>query len=74
MKGIGMLLLILGCLIASAGLIMLVSPRIPWLGSLPGDIHYRGKSTSFHLPLTTCVVVSIVLTLLLNLVLSWYRR
>jgi hypothetical protein len=39
-----------------------------------GDIHYRGKHTSFHFPLTTCIVASIILTVVLNLVLRWFRR
>jgi len=74
MKGLGMLLLIVGCITAVVGLVLLVVPRIPWLENLPGDVHYRGKGTSFHFPVVTCIVVSIVLTVLLNVVMRLLRR
>ena len=69
-----MLLLIVGCATVAIGLVLLFASRVPWLGHLPGDIHYRGKNTSFHFPLATCIVVSIVLTVVLNLVMRWFRR
>jgi hypothetical protein len=74
MRNLGMLLLIVGCATAAIGLALLFASKVPWLGHLPGDIHYRGKSTSFDFPLATCIVVSIVLTLVLNIVLRWFRR
>jgi len=74
MKSLGMLLLIVGGVTAAVGLALLLAPKVPWLGQLPGDIHYRGKNTSFDFPVTTCIVVSIVLTMVLNLVLRWFRR
>ena len=69
-----MLLLITGCITAAVGLVLLFAPKLPWLGHLPGDIHYEGKNTSFHFPVVTCIVVSIVLTVLMNLVLRLFRR
>ena len=74
MKSLGMLLLIVGCVTAAVGLVLLFAPRIPWLGNLPGDIRYRGKSTEFHFPVVTCVVISIVLTVVLNVLLRLFRR
>lgn len=74
MKSLGMLLLIAGCITAVVGLVLLVSPKIPWLGNLPGDIHYRGKHTSLHFPVVTCIVVSIVLTIVLSVALRLFRR
>lgn len=74
MKNLGMLLLIVGCVTAAVGLVLLITPKIPWLDNLPGDIHYRGKSTEFHFPVVTCIVVSIVLTIVLNVVLKLFRR
>jgi hypothetical protein len=38
------------------------------IGRLPGDIVYRGKSTTFYFPLATCIVLSVVLSLVLYLV------
>jgi hypothetical protein len=74
MRSLGMLLLILGCVTAAVGIVLLVAPKMPWLGNLPGDIHYRGKNTEFHFPVVTCVVVSIVLTVVLNIVLRLFGR
>lgn len=74
MKNLGVLLLIAGLATAAVGLALLLVPKIPWLGHLPGDIHWRGRNTSFHFPVVTCIVVSIVLTVLLNLVLRLFRR
>jgi hypothetical protein len=54
--------------------VLLLAPRIPWLGHLPGDIHYRDNSPSFHFPVVTRIVVSVVVTLVLNLVLRLFRR
>lgn len=73
MKGVGVLLLIVGCLIAAVGLILLLAPKVPWLGHLPGDIHIEGENSSFHFPVVTCLVVSIVLSIALNFVLRVLR-
>ena len=74
MRNIGILLLIVGCTTAAIGIVLLFAPKVPWLGHLPGDIHYQGKNTTVHFPLATCIVVSIVLTVVLNLVLRVFRR
>jgi Protein of unknown function (DUF2905) len=50
---------------------LLYLPRIPWLGRLPGDITVEREGFTFYFPLATSIVVSIVLTLLLNL---FFRR
>jgi formate hydrogenlyase subunit 3/multisubunit Na+/H+ antiporter MnhD subunit len=64
---VGRSLVIIGLLIASIGLVMMLG--VP-LGRLPGDIAIRRGNFSFYFPLTTSVVLSIVLTLLL----AWFRR
>jgi hypothetical protein len=43
------------------------------LGRLPGDVRIRGEGWSFYFPVVTCIVISIVLTVLLNLV-FWFSR
>ena len=65
MTDIGKLLLVLGGVIVVAGAVLLLAGRfnLP-LGHLPGDIVYRGKNTVFYFPLTTCIVISVVLSLL----------
>jgi Zn-dependent protease with chaperone function len=64
---IGRTLLIAGLALAAIGALMMFGSRLPWLGRLPGDIHLRGKNWSFHFPIVTSIVVSIVLTILWNL-------
>jgi hypothetical protein len=66
MTDLGKLLLVLGGVILVAGAVLLLAGRfnLP-LGRLPGDIVYRGKNSVFYFPLTTCIVISIVLSLLL---------
>lgn len=65
--GLGKTLILLGAALIVVGLIFVVAPKIPFLGKLPGDIHLRGKNWSFSFPVVTCIVISIVLTLLFNL-------
>ena len=65
--GFGKTLILLGAVLMILGVVFLVAPKIPFLGKLPGDIHLRGKNWSFSFPVVTCIVISIVLTLLLNL-------
>ena len=69
MADIGKMLVVLGILIAAAGLVFLLLGRtnLP-LGRLPGDILYRGKHTTFYFPLATSIVLSVVLSLVLYLI------
>jgi hypothetical protein len=39
--------------------------KLPWLGKLPGDIFYKGDHVTVYFPLATCIVISVVLSLLL---------
>ncbi|HZI58808.1 MAG TPA: DUF2905 domain-containing protein [Verrucomicrobiae bacterium] len=65
MTDLGKLLLVLGGVILVAGAVLLLAGRfnLP-LGRLPGDIVYRGKNTVFYFPIVTCVLISIILSLL----------
>jgi hypothetical protein len=66
MTDLGKLFLVLGGVIVLVGAVLLVAGRFNLqLGRLPGDIVYRGKNTAFYFPLTTCIVISVVLSLLL---------
>lgn len=69
MMDLGRFLLILGIALAVIGgaILLLGRAGLP-LGRLPGDIFYKGKNTSFYFPLATCIVLSIVLSLILYLV------
>jgi len=65
----GKILVFFGLLIALFGVVLIFAGRmhVP-IGRLPGDIVYRGKNTSFYFPLATCIVLSVVLSLVLYLV------
>ena len=55
-------LIIIGILIVGAGLLWLVVPSIPWLGKLPGDIAMERENFQFYFPVTTCILLSVLLT------------
>ena len=64
-RELGKVLLIFGLAVAVIGAILLAGPRLPFrIGRLPGDIVYHGRHTTFYFPIVTCVVLSIVLTLI----------
>lgn len=63
---LGRLLLILGLVIAGVGALILIGRRFG-LGQLPGDISVSSGNFSFYFPIVTCIVISVVLTVLLNL-------
>lgn len=71
---IGKLLLVIGGGVVLLGLLILVAGRIPFLGRLPGDIFVRRGSGTFYFPVVTWLVVSIVLTIVVNVVLFLVRR
>ena len=61
---IGKALVILGLVIALAGVVLLVVGRVPWIGRLPGDIHIERGNWTFYFPLGTSIALSLLLTLL----------
>lgn len=67
---LGKMLLLFGVAMVLLGLVLLVagyfSGKVPWLGRLPGDIHIERGSWTFYFPLATCLIVSLVLTLLFS--------
>ncbi len=67
LESFGRLLLIGGGIIAFVGVLFLVFGRLG-LGRLPGDILIQRENFTFYLPLATMIIISIVLTLLFNLI------
>ena len=65
MNNLGKYLLILGLVIAAAGALLWSGAGKSWLGRLPGDIHYTRGNFSFYFPIVTCLLLSVLLTLLL---------
>ncbi|HLW43906.1 MAG TPA: DUF2905 domain-containing protein [Candidatus Acidoferrales bacterium] len=65
-RELGKTLLIFGLVIAAIGAILLAGSKLPLrIGRLPGDISYHGRHGTFYFPIVTCIVLSVVLTLLL---------
>jgi hypothetical protein len=64
----GKIFLIIGLVIAGVGLLMIIGGKIPWIGKLPGDFFFKGEKFTFYFPLTTSILVSVVLTLILWLI------
>jgi membrane protein implicated in regulation of membrane protease activity len=71
MPEIGKLLIIVGGFIVVVGLFLTLGLRIPYLGKLPGDISVDRGNVHFYFPIVTGLLLSLVLTLLLNL---FFRR
>lgn len=63
-------LIVAGLLLLAAGLLLRLAPRLPWLGLLPGDILVRRRNFTFYFPLATCLLLSILFSLLLR----WWGR
>jgi hypothetical protein len=67
MSELGKLLIMCGILLAVVGGLLVLAPKIPWLGKLPGDFTYRGERFTFYFPLATSILLSVVLSLILYL-------
>jgi Protein of unknown function (DUF2905) len=61
--GFGWVLLVLGLVITGVGLVWILAPSIPWLGRLPGDIRIERESFRLYFPLVTCLLLSLILSL-----------
>jgi hypothetical protein len=68
MNELGKALVLLGAVLVVLGLMLILGVRIHFpLGRLPGDIVYRGKHTAFYFPVVTCVLLSLVLSVVFYL-------
>jgi len=65
MTELGKLLFIIGLMIAVIGALLWTGIGKNWLGRLPGDIHYTKNNFNFHFPIVTCLLLSLILTLVL---------
>lgn len=68
---IGRALMVFGTVLVAIGAALYFGGRILPLGQLPGDFHFGGENWSVHFPLATCAIISILLSLFLNL---FFRR
>ncbi|MCD6082834.1 DUF2905 domain-containing protein [Candidatus Aerophobetes bacterium] len=66
----GKLLILAGVILVLMGMAFLWGNKIPFLGKLPGDIYIHRGNFTFYFPLSTCIVISLILTLILTLFLG----
>ena len=64
---LGKTLVIFGVVIVAIGLVLWLAPKVPFLGRLPGDLTIKKDNLTIYFPIVTMVVVSILLTIILNL-------
>jgi len=67
MSDLGRFLIIIGLLLVAVGAVLLLAPKIPWLGKLPGDLTWQRGRFTVYFPLGTCILLSLILTLILYL-------
>ena len=67
MQPIGRLLIVAGLALAVIGAVLVLGPRIPLLGRLPGDFHIETENVRVFVPLGTMLLLSLILTIVLNL-------
>jgi len=58
-------MILIGSVLIVAGLVILVFPRLPFLGKLPGDILVKKENYTLYFPLATSIVISIIISLIL---------
>ena len=75
-EAMGKMLVFMGLLVVVIGLLLIFIPKlkVPFLGKLPGDIIIQRERFSFYFPIVTCIVISILLTIVLNVVIRLLGR
>ena len=64
---IGKILIIIGAVIILIGVVVLYANKIPYIGRLPGDIYIKRDNFVFYFPLTTCILISIIIYIILKI-------
>lgn len=72
MPQLGRALIAAGVILAEVGGVLLLAPKIPWLGKLPGDLRFQRGNTEVFIPLATSFLISAVVSALLWMV-NWFR-
>jgi hypothetical protein len=73
LEGLGRALVWIGAGLLALGILFVLMSKIPGLGRLPGDILIKRENLTIYIPLGAMILVSVVLTLLLNLIARWRR-
>ena len=67
-EGLGRIIIIVGVILVVLGLILAFGGRLPLLGKLPGDILIRKDGFTFYFPVVTLLLLSVILTLIINFI------
>ncbi|MCR4336697.1 MAG: DUF2905 domain-containing protein [Candidatus Omnitrophica bacterium] len=65
MTDLAKILIVVGAMIISMGLVLLLVGKIPGVGKLPGDFFVKKDNFIFYVPLTTCIILSLLLSFIL---------
>jgi len=66
-QGLGKIVIAAGVVVTVVGVLMLLAPKLPFIGKLPGDFYFKRDGVSFYFPLATSIIVSIILSLVISL-------
>ena len=67
MNEMGKVLVVIGLMLVAIGAVLWSGVGKGWFGRLPGDIHVERENFSFHFPIVTCLILSLLLTVILRL-------
>ncbi len=70
---LGRILVAVGLVVVIAGVLLLLWPHLPLPGRLPGDLSFRLGGAHIFLPIATSIIVSLILTLIINIALRMFR-
>jgi uncharacterized protein HemY len=69
----GKILIFFGFLLILIGLIFSFAGKIPYFGKLPGDIYIKRKNFTFYFPITTCILISIIISIIFYLISRFFK-
>lgn len=67
MPAIGKMLIVMGIILVVLGALFIFADKIPYLGRLPGDVHIKRDKFSLYFPITTSIIISIILTIIFSI-------
>lgn len=65
-QGLGKIVIAAGVVVTVVGVLMLLAPKLPFIGKLPGDFYFKRDGVSFYFPLATSIIVSVILSLVIS--------
>ena len=68
MEPVGRALLVIGVVIVGIGLLLVLAPKIPFVGRLPGDIRIERDGLTVFIPIGTMIVLSILVSVVINII------